>query len=148
MFIILNLLSIPQNNPTGDCAETVHDPDTTITSADMEGIQTYERPIVRSPVHKDAIKTFVNPCFFFMNDLPSQRHSRILSTVYADPIFDHPEDQHSPVTVPSADYKYEKPAADIRTLINQLKKAEIKKIKRNDIRYIKNFCFYKAMFGL
>ena len=107
----------------------------------MNGVQTYERP-----VHEGVALHFTNPSFFSMNDSPPC-HPGVVPSVHAEPIFDCPTDDCAPVdmhmTAKKRDFwknkklhdcLYEKPAGDVRTLIRQLKKPEIKKIKRNDIR--------------
>ena len=94
---------------------------------------TYERPTLHSPMEQDTSRTFVNPCFFLMNDLPPVDRSRVISCVCAEPIFDCPSDS---VAIPLATHcSYEMPATDVRTLTLQLKKSEVKKIKRSEIRY-------------
>lgn len=105
-------------------------------SAAMGEVQTYERPALHSPMEPEpeASKTFVNPCFFLMNDLPPTDRSRVMSCVCAEPIFDSPIDPPVMSSTTNA-CSYENPATDVKTLTLQLKKAEVKKIKRNDLRY-------------
>ena len=89
-----------------------------------------------------------------MNDSPS----RVVSCVHDEPIFDQPSDDCAPVDMHVTAKKrdlwknkklhgclYEKPAGDVRTLIRQLKKPEIKKIKRIDIRCSKCISVYVAI---
>ena len=105
-------------------------------SGAMGEIQTYERPALHSPIEQEqeASKMFINPCFFLMNDLPPSDRSRVISCVCAEPIFDCPSDSLVMSSTTTNACSYEKPATDVRTLTLQLKKAEVKKIKRNDIR--------------
>ena len=100
----------------------------------------YERPVIQSPMHEDATMHFTNPSFFST--------TASVPCVHAEPIFDCPSDDCPPAAMHLASINrdlwknkklhgclYEKPAGDVRTLIRQLKKPEIKKIKRHDIRY-------------
>lgn len=115
----------------------------------MNGVQTYERPVA---VNEGVAFHFKNPSFFAMNDSPPCR-PRVVPFVHADSILDCQTDDCAPVDMQMTakkrdlwknkklhDCLYEKPAGDVRTLIRQLKKPEIKKIKRNDIRC--SICMY------
>lgn len=105
----------------------------------MDNVQTYERPIKHSVAHDDDASDA---------DLPPH-HTRVFSHVFAESIFDRPTEICAPVTMNSTakrlnlwknkklsqhDSLFEKPGGDIRTLMLQLKKGDIKKIKRNEIR--------------
>ena len=113
-------------------------------------------------MHEDGAIHFTNPSFFSTSDSPPN-HSRVVPCVHDEPIFDCLSDDYTrPVAMHSTakkrdfwknkklhDCVYEKPAGDVRTLIRQLKKPEIKKIKRSDIRcssYNKTGSRYKCLF--
>lgn len=99
-----------------------------------------------STVHDDVTSDPTNPNVSSTSNSPSGFRTRVVSRVYAEPIFDRPNDYCDPIDThfitkkrdllrsKKSDCSYEKPAGDVRTLTVQLKKTEIKKTRRNDIR--------------